>query len=100
MHIGATDNVRVMLEPRAVEASSFTPEEKVALFHRLFRAHRCIPIRWENKAGKAGYALACANDDFVACKGEQGAKEAGKMQPEGKEYVVWDGDVTSFRFNV
>jgi GTP-binding protein YchF len=39
-------------------------------------------------------------DDFVACKGEQGAKEAGKMRLEGKEYVVHDGDVMHFRFNV
>ncbi|MDV3239312.1 MAG: redox-regulated ATPase YchF [Gammaproteobacteria bacterium] len=39
-------------------------------------------------------------DDFVACKGEQGAKEAGKMRLEGKDYVVRDGDVMHFRFNV
>jgi GTP-binding protein YchF len=39
-------------------------------------------------------------DDFIACKGEQGAKEAGKMRLEGKEYVVKDGDVMHFRFNV
>ena len=39
-------------------------------------------------------------DDFVACKGEVGAKEAGKMRLEGKDYVVRDGDVMHFRFNV
>ena len=47
--------------------------------------------------------IACetiAYEDFVACKGEQGAKEAGKMRVEGKEYVVKDGDVLLFRFNV
>ena len=38
--------------------------------------------------------------DYVACKGEAGAKEAGKMRVEGKEYVVRDGDVLLFRFNV
>jgi hypothetical protein len=38
--------------------------------------------------------------DFVAYNGEQGAKEAGKMRLEGKEYVVQDGDVMHFRFNV
>ncbi len=38
--------------------------------------------------------------DFVACKGEQGAKEAGKWRLEGKDYVVQDGDVIHFRFNV
>jgi len=38
--------------------------------------------------------------DYVACKGEQGAKEAGKLRVEGKDYVVKDGDVMHFRFNV
>lgn len=37
-------------------------------------------------------------EDFVACNGESGAKEAGKMRLEGKEYVVLDGDVMHFRF--
>ena len=41
-----------------------------------------------------------AYDDFVACGGEQGAKDAGKMRSEGKDYVVEDGDVMHFRFNV
>jgi ribosome-binding ATPase YchF (GTP1/OBG family) len=41
-----------------------------------------------------------AYDDFIKYKGEQGAKEAGKMRLEGKEYVVQDGDVMHFRFNV
>jgi GTP-binding protein YchF len=47
--------------------------------------------------------IACetiAYADFVACRGEQGAKEAGKMRIEGKTYVVKDGDVLLFRFNV
>jgi len=39
-------------------------------------------------------------DDFVSLKGEQGAKEAGKMRLEGKDYVVKEGDVMHFRFNV
>ena len=39
-------------------------------------------------------------EEFIACKGEQGAKEAGKMRLEGKEYTVQDGDVMHFRFNV
>ncbi len=38
--------------------------------------------------------------DFVALKGEQGAKDAGKMRQEGKEYTVQDGDIILFRFNV
>jgi GTP-binding protein YchF len=39
-------------------------------------------------------------DDFVQCKGESGAKEAGKLRLEGKDYIVHDGDVMHFRFNV
>ncbi len=38
--------------------------------------------------------------DFVACGGEQGAKDAGKMRLEGAEYIVQDGDILHFRFNV
>ena len=45
-------------------------------------------------------AQTIAFDDFIAHKGEQGAKEAGKMRAEGKEYVVKDGDVMNFLFNV
>jgi len=45
-------------------------------------------------------AQTIAFEDFIACKGEQGAKEAGKMRAEGKEYVVKDGDVMNFLFNV
>jgi GTP-binding protein YchF len=41
-----------------------------------------------------------AYDDFVNFKGEQGAKEAGKLRLEGKDYVVKDGDVVHFKFNV
>ena len=41
-----------------------------------------------------------AFDDFIACGGEAGAKEAGRMRAEGKDYVVQDGDVMLFRFNV
>jgi len=41
-----------------------------------------------------------AYDDFIGCKGEQGAKEAGKLRLEGKDYLVHDGDVMHFRFNV
>jgi ribosome-binding ATPase YchF (GTP1/OBG family) len=41
-----------------------------------------------------------AFDDYVACKGEAGAREAGKLRLEGKENVVREGDVFHFRFNV
>ena len=39
-------------------------------------------------------------DDFIECSGEQGAKEKGKLRLEGKEYVVKDGDIIHFKFNV
>jgi GTP-binding protein YchF len=45
-------------------------------------------------------AQTIAFDDYIAHKGEAGAKEAGKMRAEGKEYVVKDGDVLNFLFNV
>ena len=41
-----------------------------------------------------------AYDDYVRLKGEAGARDAGKFRQEGKEYVVKDGDVMNFRFNV
>ncbi len=50
---------------------------------------------------EAGFIRAetIAYEDYIACNGEQGAKDAGKMRLEGKEYVVADGDVMHFRFN-
>jgi ribosome-binding ATPase YchF (GTP1/OBG family) len=45
-------------------------------------------------------AEVAAYDDFVAHGGEQGAKEAGTLRLEGKDYIVRDGDVIHFRFNV
>ncbi len=45
-------------------------------------------------------AQTIAYEDFVACGGEHGAKEAGKMRAEGRDYVVRDGDVMNFLFNV
>ena len=45
-------------------------------------------------------AQTIAFDDYIAFKGENGAKEAGKMRAEGKEYIVKDGDVLNFLFNV
>jgi len=45
-------------------------------------------------------AQTIAYEDFIAYKGEHGAKEAGKMRAEGKEYIVKDGDVLNFLFNV
>ena len=39
-------------------------------------------------------------DDYIECKGEQKSKESGRMRLEGKDYVVKDGDIVHFRFNV
>ena len=41
-----------------------------------------------------------AYEDYIEKNGEQGAKEAGKLRLEGKDYVIRDGDVVHFRFNV
>ena len=41
-----------------------------------------------------------AYDDFIACGGEAGAKDAGKLRVEGKDYVAKDGEIFHFRFNV
>ena len=40
-----------------------------------------------------------AYEDYIACQGEAGARDAGKLRLEGKDYVVKDGDVMHFRFN-
>jgi ribosome-binding ATPase YchF (GTP1/OBG family) len=45
-------------------------------------------------------AQTIAFNDFIQYKGEQGAKDAGKMRAEGKDYIVKDGDVLNFLFNV
>jgi len=45
-------------------------------------------------------AQVIAFDDYIGCGGEQGAKEAGKLRMEGKDYLMREGDVTLFRFNV
>jgi ribosome-binding ATPase YchF (GTP1/OBG family) len=45
-------------------------------------------------------AQTIAFDDYITFKGENGAKDAGKMRAEGKEYIVKDGDVMNFLFNV
>ena len=51
-------------------------------------------------SASAALVLAGPYDDFVACNGEHGAREAGKLRSEGKDYIVHDGDVMHFRFNV
>lgn len=66
---------------------------------------------WSNRAAGSGQnpywfwkgfirAQTISFEDFITYKGEQGAKEAGKMRAEGKDYIVKDGDVMNFLFNV
>jgi ribosome-binding ATPase YchF (GTP1/OBG family) len=45
-------------------------------------------------------AQVCSYEDYVALGGEQGCKNAGKLRMEGKDYVMADGDVVHFMFNV
>ena len=52
------------------------------------------------KLGEAMYKAQQASGPEAGAQGEQGAKEAGKLRLEGKDYVVRDGDVIHFRFNV
>ncbi len=62
---------------------------------------RDLPSERENRGLPVGESITLtAGDDFIAFGGEQGAKEAGKMRVEGRDYVVRDGDVFHFRFNV
>src|SRR4029079_19181249 len=65
----------------------------------LLRAPK-LALRHLRGARGSTRAQTIAFADFVAHGGEQGAKEAGRMRAEGKEYVVKDGDVLNFLFNV
>ena len=67
-----------------------TDEATTSLFFGASLASRTLPVTIR--------AETIAYDDYVRFNGEQGAKEAGKMRLEGKEYVVRDGDVMHFRF--
>ena len=71
------------------------------LDHRS-RRHRARGRRQDPQRSGAGFIAAetIPYDDFIASGGEQGAKDAGKMRLEGRDYVVRDGDVILFRFNV
>jgi ribosome-binding ATPase YchF (GTP1/OBG family) len=65
--------------------------------HRRNRAAGVIPTDFEHGFIRAEVI---AYEDFIACKGWGCAKEAGRLRLEGKEYIVREGDVTHFRFNV
>jgi len=69
-------------------------------FTRGWKAPRCAGVIHTDFEKGFIRAEVIKYDDFVALGGEQGVKEAGKLSVEGKEYVVQDGDIMHFRFNV
>ena len=60
--------------------------------------HCCVSDEVVERSG--GFDDRQGYDDYLAHKGEQGAKDAGRWRLEGKDYIVADGDVIHFRFNV
>ena len=84
-------------------ASYFTagPKEVRAwTFHRGWTAPKCAGVIHTDFERGFIRAQTIAYEDFIAFKGEKGAQEAGKMRAEGKDYIVQDGDVMNFLFNV
>lgn len=75
-------------------------EVRVGRFRKTQLPHK--RLAWFIPILKRGFirAQTIAYDDFITYKGELGAKEAGKMRAEGKDYIVKDGDVLNFLFNV
>ena len=63
----------------------------------LKKAHEAMKVMREKGFIRAEVI---AYEDFIQFKGENGAKDAGKWRLEGKDYIVQDGDVMHFRFNV
>ena len=81
-----------------LEAGSLPLAE--ALAPRLPAVRRWIVMTDGAHMPETSLSGAISYEDFITYKGEQGAKEAGKLRLEGKDYVVQDGDVIHFRFNV
>lgn len=75
-------------------------EVRAWTFIKGFKAPQCAGVIHTDFEKGFIRAETIAYDDFVAHSGEQGAKENGKMRSEGKEYIVKDGDVLHFLFNV
>jgi ribosome-binding ATPase len=69
-------------------------------FKQGFTAPQCAGVIHTDFEKGFIRAEVTAYEDYMACQGEKGAKEAGKLRLEGKEYVAKDGDVMHFRFNV
>jgi len=75
-------------------------EARAWTFQRGWKAPRCAGVIHGDFEKGFIRAETTAYEDYVANNGEQGAKEAGKVRQEGKEYVVKDGDIMLFKFNV
>ena len=75
-------------------------EVRAWTFHKGSKAPQCAGVIHTDFERGFIRAQTIAYDDYVAYKGEKGAQEAGKMRAEGKDYVVKDGDVMEFLFNV
>ncbi len=68
-------------------------------FHRGWKAPRCAGVIHTDFEKGFIRAQVVAYEDYVKCGGEKGAREAGLLRPEGKEYEMKDGDVVEFMFN-
>ena len=75
-------------------------EARAWTIHKGFKAPQAAGVIHTDFQKGFIKAEVIAFDDYVAAKGEQGAKDSGKMRQEGKEYIVKDGDIILFRFNV
>jgi ribosome-binding ATPase len=75
-------------------------EARAWTIHRGFRAPQAAGVIHSDFERGFIRAETIAFDDYVNCGGEQGARAAGRMRSEGKDYEVQDGDVILFRFNV
>ena len=75
-------------------------EARAWTFHKGWSAPRCAGVIHTDFERGFIKAETIAYDDFVTYGGEQAAKEAGKVRQEGKDYLVKDGDILHFKFNV
>jgi GTP-binding protein YchF len=114
------DEVAELLEDLGIEQSgldqiirkSFEKLKLISYFTAGVKEVRAWTIKLDTKAPQAAAVIhndfekgfikaeVIGYEDFIACNGESGAKEAGKLRLEGKDYIVKDGDVMHFRFNV
>src|SRR5437588_1114739 len=95
------EGVRVQLDAaKPVRALSLSEEERRDL--RELQLLTAKPVMYVANVDENGFirAEATAFADYLARKGEPGARDAGKLRLEGKDYIVQEGDVMHFRFNV